>query len=140
MTARESPTNSPRSHSYDDSQPMIEDDEAFSLPPACSLAENIDVLICRAAWLHYLGAYQVRLHHLMRPDPPTKLAHPYQQNQSQRPDPNGSMVHVNLGFKPFLLGCLYTCGIAPPIAREGIDRAGCQSIGFSCSEAMTHWV
>ena len=60
MTARESPPNSPRSFSNNDSQPMMEDDEAFTSPLLCSLAENIDVLVCRAAWLHYLGAYQVR--------------------------------------------------------------------------------
>lgn len=24
----------------------------------CGLADNLDVMICRAEWLHYLGAYQ----------------------------------------------------------------------------------
>ena len=28
----------------------------------CGLADNLYVLVCRADWLHYLGAYQVRSH------------------------------------------------------------------------------
>ncbi len=59
MRARESPPSSPRSHSNNDSQPMMEEEETMSSPTACTLAENVDVLVCRATWLHYLGAYQV---------------------------------------------------------------------------------
>lgn len=35
--------------------------KATALSGGCGLADNLDVLVCRADWLHYLGAYQVQL-------------------------------------------------------------------------------
>ena len=50
--------------------PALQMSELGPAPPAhdsgdspisgCGLADNLYVLVCRADWLHYLGAYQVR--------------------------------------------------------------------------------
>ena len=60
MTARDSSPSQSPSHLTIDSQPLsMMDDDADSPVAAATLAENVDVLVCRADWLYYLGAYQV---------------------------------------------------------------------------------